>query len=760
MRLNQNQLARKIMLVAGLCLVTVIMWAKVVEPENALLAAKNYLQEAGLKSPIYAGNAELFVYSSGKLLHLEFNKAVEFEPTLYFINYANGNYAIVSAEDNFYPVLAYSDEGLTNINNLPPAFYYWLENYSVQIEQIREAKIAYPENVQLWQSLIEGSYRNAFRTERSVRPLVTTLWDQGWPYNALCPVDAQGSGGHVYAGCVATAMGMVMKYWNHPQTGVGSESYYCPGYGYQSANFGNTTYLWDQMYDTAGATPAEYLPIATLLYHCGVAVHMAYSVEGSGAQSTDAAVAFVDHFRYPNAQYVMKNSYTDANWNNLLTSQIDNGIPVYYSGYDPVEGGHAFVMDGYDTANHFHFNFGWSGSGNGYFYTSNPGGFTNNQSAIINIIPENYSISTVPVKLNAHDTTAGDNFTVTVKTNPILGSWNITHYDFVLYYDSEFIDYIGYSTTGTISENGTITVVENPAGIISVDWNSTNYIFGGGVLINFTFRTRDMGDFLFDITSMHYNTTPVSNISYVMIHSYAPVNNISESRILLTNIMNLAYNAIGTTQMNTTYLLPSWNITHFQYHLNYNPAKIEYFDIVTEGTISANCEVSVDSSNPGVLNISGNSAVPLIGAGALMKIRFKAIGNTGSISVTQISISDFLYNNVAISDVGTANVILSAYTANEDEIVAVPEPKLEIYPNPFQDSAMLKFTGTNKAPVRIHIYNIKGQLVKELLISDPLNSQISWNRSDVKGKTVADGIYFLHWQQGEQSGINKVLVIK
>jgi len=73
---------------------------------------------------------------------------------------------------------------------------------------------------------------------------------------------------------------------------------------------------------------------------------------------------------------------------------------------------------------------------------------------------------------------------------------------------------------------------------------------------------------------------------------------------------------------------------------------------------------------------------------------------------------------------------------------------------------MLKFTGTNKAPVRIHIYNIKGQLVKELLISDPLNSQISWNRSDVKGKTVADGIYFLHWQQGEQSGINKVLVIK
>lgn len=44
------------------------------------------------------------------------------------------------------------------------------------------------------------------------------------------------------------------------------------------------------------------------------------------------------------------------------------------------------------------------------------------------------------------------------------------------------------------------------------------------------------------------------------------------------------------------------------------------------------------------------------------------------------------------------NVIVSSYTANDDEIVAVPEPKLEIYPNPFQDNATLKFTGTKKSP--------------------------------------------------------------
>ena len=760
MKLTRNQLARIIILIAGLYLISIIMWAKVVEPENALLAARNYLKEAELKNPVYMNDVELFIYNAGRFLPLESNKAVEFEPTLYYINYANGNYAIVSAEDNFYPVLAYSDEGLTNINNLPPAFYYWLDNYSTQIKQIREAELEYPENVQLWQSLIEGSYQNTFRTERSVAPLVTTMWDQGWPYNALCPVDSQGSGGHVYTGCVATAMGMVMKYWNHPQTGVGNESYYCPGYGYQSANFGNTTYLWDQMNDTAGTTEAEYLPIATLLYHCGVAVHMDYSIDGSGAQSTDAAVAFVDHFRYPNAQYVMKNSYTDANWNNLLTAQVDNGCPVYYSGYDPVEGGHAFVMDGYDTTNHFHFNFGWSGSGNGYFYTSNPGGFTDNQSAIINTIPQNYSISTIPVKLIANDTSAGDNFNVSIKTNPILGSWNVNHYDIVLYYDSEFVDYIGYSTTGTISANGNITVVENSPGMLSIDWNNTTHISGGGVLINLTFRARDMGDFLFDIMSMHYNTTQVTNVSYIIIHCSPPVASLAESRIFLTNILNLNYNTIGTTNMNTTYILPSWNVTQYENQINYNPVKLEYTGIITEGTLSANCEVNVDTSTSGVLNITCNSTIPLFGAGALLKIQFRAIGNTSSISVTQITISDFFYNDTAISDLGNANVMLSSYTANEDEIVAVPEPKLEIYPNPFQDNATLKFTGTNKEPVRIKIYNIKGQLINKLLISDPLNSQSNWNGSDGKGKTVADGIYFLHWQQGEHSGINKILVIK
>ena len=61
MKLTRNQLARIIILIAGLYLISIIMWAKVVEPENALLAARNYLKEAELKNPVYTNNVELFI---------------------------------------------------------------------------------------------------------------------------------------------------------------------------------------------------------------------------------------------------------------------------------------------------------------------------------------------------------------------------------------------------------------------------------------------------------------------------------------------------------------------------------------------------------------------------------------------------------------------------------------------------------------------------------------------------------------------------
>jgi len=734
--------------------------AKLVQPDQAMMAAQNYLSAIQAAQQINTASAVMYEYRNGALLPLAEDKYVDENTVLYLIKYADSNYSVVSADDNAYPVLAYSTDNLTNLNDLPPAFYMWMDNYTAQINEIRNTKAQLPEHNSTWASLLDGTYQQDARQTRSIVPLVTTMWNQDWPYNALCPLDPAGPGGRVYVGCVATAMGMVLKYWNQPTTGMGNHSYYANGYGYQNVNFGATSYQWDQMGNTIGT---NYLPIATLLYHMAVSVDMNFAPDGSGAQSTDAAEAMVDYFGYPNAEYKSRSSYNQATWDALITAQLDNGSPMYYSGSGS-GGGHAFVLDGYDTANHYHFNFGWSGSGNGYYYTTNinPGGsdFNSWQGIIINSIPANYSINTIPVTLLANDTTVGDNFNLSIKTNPILGSWNINHYDFQLYYDYPNVNYVGYSIDGTISQSGDITVTETTPGVISVNWNSSSILSGGGDLIKFTFNAADQGDYLFDLISMNYNTTAVSNTNFVMVNAAAPVATLAQSSITLSNIMHLAYNAIGTTSISTTYLLPSWNVTHYQSNIAYNPEKLEYVGIISNETMSSGLDVQASITAPGVLTISCDNPAKFIGAGTLLKLQFRAIGNGSSLSVTQLTPNGFMFNNTPISAVGTANVILSAYSANEDFVVPVPQPGLEVFPNPFINTTMLKFINFEKSPVQLSIFNLKGQLVNSFSISDAENREITWQGKDAHGNLLGSGIYMLRWQQDEQQGSQKILIVK
>ena len=64
----------------------------------------------------------------------------------------------------------------------------------------------------------------------------------------------------------------------------------------------------------------------------------------------------VNYFRYPNAVLQNRMGMSDTQWNNILQTQLDNGCPMYYSG-SCSGGGHAFVIDGYQTPGYYHFNF-------------------------------------------------------------------------------------------------------------------------------------------------------------------------------------------------------------------------------------------------------------------------------------------------------------------------------------------------------------------------------------------------------------------
>jgi hypothetical protein len=169
-----------------------------------------------------------------------------------------------------------------------------------------------------------------------------------------------------------------MYYWRHPMQGTGSHSYNYSPYGNLSANFGSTTYNWVGMKNSIDYSNTD--PIAELQYHCGIAVEMMYGPNGSGAYSWDVPYAMENYFGYSTDC-----DYNNSVWENMLKDNIDNGWPMYYSGFSSA-GGHAFVCNGYQD-NYFHFNFGWGGSSDGFYTLLDVNGFNQGQGAVLDTYP-------------------------------------------------------------------------------------------------------------------------------------------------------------------------------------------------------------------------------------------------------------------------------------------------------------------------------------------------------------------------------------
>ena len=202
----------------------------------------------------------------------------------------------------------------------------------------------------------------------------------------------------------------VMRYWQWPLQGRGSHayslegSYSCWHYDTLSANFGATTYDWAHMPIrlTDSSSQMERTAVATLLYHCGVAVNMRYNSDCNGSSAALMSSQYYGatrFFGYSNSATLCERAnYTDAQWKNLIKNDLDNQIPVLYSGssyYDPVNGtysgAHAFIIDGYDNDDYFHVNWGWGGSYDAYFaieaLTPYYYNFSHDENATFGLVP-------------------------------------------------------------------------------------------------------------------------------------------------------------------------------------------------------------------------------------------------------------------------------------------------------------------------------------------------------------------------------------
>ena len=310
---------------------------------------------------------------------------------LYVFNF-DGGYIIVAADDVAQPILAFGEEGHFDANNIPDGLAYYLRHYARQIDYaVTNNMTTSPEIVEQWEQIRRyGVIKSERGTRGDVAPLITTNWNQDSPFNYYCPTGQGGPGGRAYAGCVATAMSMVMKRWNWPDHGQGSHSYTPSGYPTQSVDFESAYYQWDNMPNTVNGS--NYQAVALLMYHCGVAVDMQYGPNGSGAHSQDVPDAIYNYFRYTDhANHLDRDLYSRLEWEEILISNLQEGFPIYYSGAEG-NSGHAFVCCGYrEIDRKFYFNWGWSGYYNNYFaidaLNTPSGHFNEYQSAIIDMIP-------------------------------------------------------------------------------------------------------------------------------------------------------------------------------------------------------------------------------------------------------------------------------------------------------------------------------------------------------------------------------------
>lgn len=84
------------------------------------------------------------------------------------------------------------------------------------------------------------------------------------------------------------------------------------------------------------------------------------------------------------------------------------------------------------------------------------------------------------------------------------------------------------------------------------------------------------------------------------------------------------------------------------------------------------------------------------------------------------------------------------------------------YPNPFNPDTNISFTLSEKAEANIQIYNLKGQIVREMGVI-PYKSgvnTINWDGRDNSHNPVSSGIYFIRINTGTESHTHKMLMMK
>ncbi len=294
----------------------------------------------------------------------------------YYIFNTDKSYVVVAGDDKAPQILMYGEEGKLDMNNIPPAMQWLLNKYKYQIDGIKAGTLE--------------PIKSQPRATTAIAPLVTANWDQTAPYYNQCP---KSGSSYTLTGCPATSMSMNYYRWKWPETFPACAAIASSSYGVAAAALSERAADWDNIIDeytgptNYSSTSAQKTAVAWLMRYAGQSmVNYMYGTSASGANDPDILEG-AHNMGYTDAQLLTltelqvsgsswnptysngSQQYTDAQWNEWMMNELQNGRPIEYLAYDSKNsdhGGHAFNVFGCNSSGQYYVNWGWSGSSNGY----------------------------------------------------------------------------------------------------------------------------------------------------------------------------------------------------------------------------------------------------------------------------------------------------------------------------------------------------------------------------------------------------------
>ncbi|MFO7535028.1 MAG: C10 family peptidase [Kiritimatiellia bacterium] len=370
------------------------------------------------------------------LLSLEAATNEQGEALYYAVALEKGGVLVLAADDAIEPVIAFSPRAKDFSD--PAACNHlrlMLEgDLASRLEDVKSGAVkAAGAKASKWALLIEAaknpqSVKGGLGSVSDVRvsPLVSTKWSQSYVYqgstplacyNYYTPPYTAGAYQNYYCGCVATALAQLMRYYQHPKSGVGTASFPIQNGGYSSTrslrggNGYGGRYDWANMPTDPTAlarvgklSGTQRMAIGALCHDAGVASQMSYASYGS--------YAYLCWSQHP-LKTVFKYASTVSSWtaaggtilkkdvNTAFNPCLDAGMPcavAIQSDYS----GHAVVVDGYGYAYgslYHHLNMGWSGSENAWYnlpdVSTSGRHYTRMDGVVFNVHPTLVDISVI-----------------------------------------------------------------------------------------------------------------------------------------------------------------------------------------------------------------------------------------------------------------------------------------------------------------------------------------------------------------------------